>query len=182
MVVGSRYAKSLMGLAIEKGQLENVYADMRMMQQTCVSNPDFVNMLESPLIKTDKKQSIMREIFNGKINELTMKFMMLMADKKREGYLDDIANAFVSQYKLHKNIVTAVITSASPLAPEAKQKILTLIQQSVSGKVELEEKMDKGLIGGFKIKVGDNQVDASVLRKLNDLKKDFAKNPFVKEY
>ena len=182
MVVGSRYAKSLMGLAFERGQLEEVYADMCLMHQVCTSNDDFVNMLESPLIKTDKKQSIIREIFGGKIHDLTMSFMMLMADKKREGYLDDIANSFVDLYKQHKGIISVVITSATVLTSDTKEKMLSIIQKSVTGKVELTEKIDPSLIGGFKIKVGDKQIDASVLRRLNDLKKDFAKNPFVKEY
>ena len=182
MVVGTRYAKSLMGLAIERNMLELVYSDMCVMHAVCTSNPDFVNMLESPLIKTDKKQSIIQEIFNGKINDLTMKFMMLMADKKREGYLDDIAKSFVEQYKLHKNIVSVVITSSHALSSEAREKLLSIVQQSVQGKVDLEEKVDPSLIGGFKIKIGDRQIDASVQRKLKNLKKDFAKNPFVKEF
>ena len=182
MVVGSRYAKSLMGLASERGQLEEVYSDMCLMHQVCTSNEDFVNMLESPLIKTDKKQTIIKEIFGGKIHDLTMSFMMLMADKKREGYLDDIANSFVDLYKEHKGIISVVITSATPLTSDTKEKMLAIIQQSITGKVELMEKIDPNLIGGFKIKVGDKQIDASVLRRLNDLKKEFAKNPFVKEY
>ena len=85
MVVGSRYAKSLLNLAIENGQLEPVYNDMLLIRSVSKSNPDFVNMLESPLIKTDKKQSIIKLLFEGKVHELTMKFMMLMAEKKREG-------------------------------------------------------------------------------------------------
>jgi F-type H+-transporting ATPase subunit delta len=182
MVVGTRYAKSLLNLAIEHGQLEPVYKDMLMIRSVSKSNPDFVNMLESPLIKTDKKQSILKLLFEGKVNELTMKFMMLMAEKKREGYLDDISFSFVDQYKQHKNIVTAVLTSAVPMDSETKFKILSMVQQSVNGTVEIEEKIDANLIGGFKIKVGDRQVDASVQRKLNDLKKSFSHNPFVKDF
>lgn len=182
MVVGARYAKSLLNLALDNGQLEAVYQDMLLIRSVSKSNPDFVNMLESPLIKTDKKQFILRELFTGKVHELTMKFMMLMAEKKREGYLDDISFSFVDQYKQHKNIVTAVITSATPLASDIKFNLLSLIQESVNGTVEIEEKVDEKLIGGFKIKVGDNQIDASVQRKLNDLRKSFSENPFVKDF
>lgn len=182
MVVGTRYAKSLLNLALDAGQLENVYQDMLMMREICKSNDDFVNMLESPILKTDKKQAILREIFDGKIHALTMDFMILMAEKRREGYLDDIAFAFVEQYKLHKNIITAVITSASGLDPAAKSRLLDLIKKNVKGEIEMEERIDKSLIGGFKIKVGDRQVDATVLRKLNDLRKEFAENPFVREF
>ena len=182
MVVGSRYAKSLLNLAIENGQLEPVYNDMLLIRSVSKSNPDFVNMLESPLIKTDKKQSIIKLLFEGKVHELTMKFMMLMAEKKREGYLDDISFSFVDQYKQHKNIVTAVLSSAFKLDSDTKSKILSIIKESFNGTVEIEEKIDANLIGGFKIKIGDRQVDASVQRKLNDLKKSFSHNPFVKDF
>jgi F-type H+-transporting ATPase subunit delta len=182
MVVGTRYARSLLNLALDNGQLESVYADMLMVRQLCITNDDFVNMLENPIIKTDKKQNILKEIFTGKVNDLTMKFMILMAEKRREGYLDDIAFAFVEQYKIHKNIITAVITSANGLDPVAKEKLLAMIQASATGQIELVEKVDKSLIGGFKVKVGDKQVDASVLRKLNELRKTFAENPYVKEF
>ena len=105
-----------------------------------------------------------------------------MAEKRREGYLDDIAFAFVEQYKAHKNIITAVITSANGLDPVAKSKLLAMIKETATGEIELIEKIDKKLIGGFKVKVGDKQVDSSVLRKLNELRKTFAENPYIKDF
>lgn len=182
MVVATRYAKSLLGLALERGELERVYADMQLIKSVCTTNDDFVNLLESPIVKTDKKQAIIKQIFEGKISKLTLEFMNILAEKRREGYVDDVANAFVEQYRIHKKILIAVITSAVGLDDATRSKVLDIVKQKAEGEVELIEKVDKSLIGGFKLKVGDSQVDATILRKLNDLRKNFAENPFVKEY
>ncbi len=182
MVVATRYAKSLLDLALDNGKLEQVYGDMTLIKSVSVSNDDFVNMLENPIIKTDKKQTILKQIFEGKISPITMSFMMLMCEKRREGLLDDISKAFVEQYKKFKNITTAVVVSASGLDPAARQQLLAKIKEAATGEVELEEKIDKSLIGGFKVKVGDRQIDATILRKLNDLRKNFSENPFVREF
>lgn len=182
MVVATRYAKSLLDLALDTGKLEQVYKDMQLIKSVSVSNDDFVNMLENPIIKTDKKQTILKKIFDGVIDELTMKFMMLMAEKRREGLLDDISKAFVEQYKKYKNITTAVVVSASGLDPQAREQLLAKIREAAPGEVDLHEHVDKSLIGGFKVKVGDRQIDATILRKLNDLRKSFSENPFVREF
>lgn len=182
MIVASRYAKSLIGLAVEKGQLEAVQKDMKMIHDICVSNPDFVNLLESPVIKTDKKKAIFAELFKGKISDLTFTFINIIADKRREGYIDDIAKTFEAQYKSYKNILTAVITSANGIDAATRSKVMELVKSTTSGEVELVEKTDKDLLGGFVLTIGDRQIDASVARKLNDLRKNFAENPFVKEF
>ncbi|HEY1040999.1 MAG TPA: ATP synthase F1 subunit delta [Bacteroidia bacterium] len=182
MVVAIRYAKSLLGLALEKGQLEVVHKDMELVKEICYSNRDFVAFLESPVIKTDKKQAILKELFAGKISDLTAAFLNIIAEKRREGYIDDIAKAFDGEYKKHKNILTAVITSATGIDAATRAKVLELVKGTTNGEVELQEKIDKDLIGGFIIKIGDKQVDSSVSRKLNDLRKNFSENPFVKEF
>jgi F-type H+-transporting ATPase subunit delta len=181
MIVASRYAKSLIDLAVEQGKLEAVQADMRLIHEVCKNNPDFVNLLESPVIKTDKKKAIFAELFKGKISDLTMTFVNLITDKRREGYIDDIAKEFNNQYKSYKNILTAVITSANGIDAATKAKVLELVKSTTSGEVDLIEKTDRNLLGGFVLTVGDKQIDASVARKLNNLRKNFTENPFVSE-
>ena|ERR1700741_315574 len=181
MIVATRYAKSLINLAVEKGQLEAVYNDMLLVKNVSDNNHDFVIMLESPVIKTDKKQSILHEIFKGKISDLSMAFLDIITNKRREMYIDDIARSVVEQYKTNKKILTAVITSASGLDEATRKKVMELVKQSGTGEVELIEKVDKKLIGGFVLRIGDKQVDASISRKLNDLRKNFSENPYVSE-
>lgn len=177
MIVANRYAKSLLQLAAEKGQLEKVFADMQFVQSVYNSNKDFVTFLNSPIIKTDKKLAVLKGVFSGNISEMTLNFFTILANKRRESYMGNIAKAFIAQYKEHKNITTAIITSAVGIDANVRTKVLELVKKSVSGEVELIEKTDKDLIGGFVLRIGDKQVDASISRKLNNLRKSFSENP-----
>ena len=102
--LAARYAKSLIDLSIEKGQLENVFADMQWLQAVCKSSREFVNVLRSPVIKSDKKIKIVEAVTAGKISEMTNGFNRLLIKKGRESNLPEIINTFISQYKEYKNI------------------------------------------------------------------------------
>ncbi|MGZ3902975.1 MAG: ATP synthase F1 subunit delta [Bacteroidia bacterium] len=177
MIVANRYAHSLLQLAVEKGQLEKVYADMQFVKEVCDKHRDFINFLNSPIINTDKKLVVLKEVFKGHVSDITLNYFVVLANKRRESYTGEIAKAFIAQYKEHKNILTAVITSAVGIDSTVKSKVLELVKQTTKGEVELVEKIDKDLIGGFVLRIGDKQVDASVARKLNDLRKTFTENP-----
>ena len=180
--VASRYAKSLLDLALEQGQLEQVYADMKMILNTCQESRDFAAFLKSPVIGPEKKRAVLKQVFTGKVNPMTEAFIALMASHKRESELEAIAEAFLRQYKKHKQILTAVITTAIGLDDNLRSQVLNLVKNDLKSEVELIEKVDRNLIGGFVLRVGDKQVDASILRQLQDLRRDFSENPYVKEF
>jgi F-type H+-transporting ATPase subunit delta len=165
-------------LAVEKGQLEKVYADMKYVQSVCEHNKDFINFLNSPIINADKKLTVIKEIFGGSVSEISQNFLSILARKRREMYIPEIAKSFSAQYKEHKNILTAVITSADGIDDTVRKKVLELVKQTTNGEVELVEKINKDLIGGFILRIGDKQVDSSVSRKLSELRKTFTENPF----
>jgi F-type H+-transporting ATPase subunit delta len=172
MIAATRYAKSLMDLAIESNQLDTVRNDMKAIEKTCRENSDFVLFLKSPIIKTDKKIQVLKALFEGKISPLSLSFLNLITSKNREAYIREITHAFDEQYKTNKNIFTAVVTSAKGLDSVSKQKVLDLIKSQMNGEVELLEKVDANTIGGFILKIGDKQVDRTVARQLSNLKKE----------
>ena len=178
MIVASRYAKSLLDLSVEKGQLEAVYADMLQVKDVCENSREFINFLNSPLIKSDKKISTMKAVFDGKFNSITSGFLTIVASKRRESVIPEMATSFIEQYKTHKNILTAVITSASGLDADTRQKALELVKSQLNGEVELVEKIDNNIIGGFVLKIGDKQLDKSVARQLSNLKKELTNKAF----
>lgn len=180
--VASRYAKSFIDLTIEQGALEQAFADMKTILEVCNSNHDFVTFLKSPVIKTDNKQEVLKQVFSGKLNKVTDAYMHLITNKKREMYLPEIAAEFVNQYKTYKKILTAVITTASGLDDTLRSKISEIVKGEGNSEVVLEEKINKDIIGGFIIRVGDKQMDASIQRKLNNLRRNFAENPYIKEF
>jgi len=180
MIVGSRYAKSLIDLAVENKQLDETRKDMQLVKKVSDENHEFVVLLNSPIVKTDKKLEILNSIFNGKISKLSLSFLNLLAKKRRESYIPEIAYAFDEQFKNKKNITTAVITTATGLDAKLKARVLEIVKQSVgASEIELVEKVDAGIIGGFVLSISDKQLDQSVKRKLNDLRKNLLSNKYI---
>ena len=178
--LASRYAKSLIDLAIERGQLENVFADMQWLKAVCKSNRDFVNLLKSPVIKADTKKKIVDAVTAGKIGELTAAFTTLLIGKGRESNLPEIITAFIAAYNAHKNIHTIQLTTAHPVSDAMRTAIVEQVKKSAGFQhVELEEKVDADLIGGFVLQVGDKLVDASVAYDLRAIAKQFKNNDFI---
>lgn len=177
-----RYAKALKELALEQGVLEQVRNDMILISTVCKENHEFVVVLNSPIIKTDKKQSILREIFKGKISKLSELFILTLAAKRRESFLEAIAIEFVKQFKEHKKILTAVVTTASGLDEELRKKVLEVVQGSGHSEIELTEKINEKLIGGFTLQVGDKRIDASIAKQIRKLTMSFSENPYIKEF
>ena len=178
--LASRYAKALIDLAIEKGQLENVFADMQWLSGVCKSNKDFVNLLRSPIIKGDTKKKILETITGGNVSEMTAAFNRLLIAKGRESNLPEISNAFITAYKEKKNIQTVKLTTATPVDDAVKNAIIAQVKKSAGFQnVELEEKVDADLIGGFVLQVGDKLVDASVAYDLRAIAKQFENNDFI---
>jgi len=179
--VSYRYAKSLIDLSLEKGQLEQVREDMQLVLDTIRGNHELAVMLKSPVIKTDKKQEVLKAIFGGKIGVISSEFIDVITRKRREAELEGIAEAFLTHYKKHKQILSAVITTASGLDKNLREQVLQIVKGSSSSEVQLEEKVNKDLIGGFILRVGDKQVDASILRQIKNLDKTFSENPYIKD-
>jgi F-type H+-transporting ATPase subunit delta len=167
----NRYAKSLMDLAAESGQLDAVRKDLKLILSAIETNREFALMLESPVVKKDVKINVLDAIFEKKISPVSLSFLKLITNKNRESQLEAILKAFEEQYKVHNNIFTAVITSASGLDQKTKDKVLELVKSQMKGEVELIEKIDAGTIGGFVLRIGDKQIDRSVASDLSNLKK-----------
>jgi len=170
-----RYAKSLLDLAIEKNILDAVFTDVKGIQKTFAGSSDLVAMLKSPIIKADKKQSILNSLFSGKINELTDKFLNITVSKAREPFLPEIFESFMEQYNEHHKITAATLTSATEVDDALINQVKGIIKQATGrGKIELNTKIDASLIGGFVLQFEDKLYDTSVARKLDNLKKTFA--------
>lgn len=170
----SRYSKALLNLSLEQKKLEEVYADNVSLSKTIEGSIELQTVLNSPIINAEKKQEIFKSLFGKSFNELSINYIDLLIAKKREALLPEITTQFISQYKLHKNIVTAEVTSAVKLTPELTKKVLTLVKHD--GEVEIIEKVDPTLIGGFIVQVGDKQIDASIAKKFKDLRKEIILN------
>ena len=155
---------------------------MNLMASTIESSHDLGILLASPVVRPELKQSIMAKIFGSQFSELTTKFVNLIIDKGRGSQLRYIAINFVAQYKKAKGINTATVRTASKLLPDAFAKIEALVKEQTGGTIELKEVVDPELIGGFVLRIGDQQLDTSILSELNDLRGEFDKNLYEKDF
>ncbi len=175
-----RYAKALLAYAIEQNELSAVAADMKYIEAVCKENKELVGILKSPVIKTAKKVSVLKSVFSGEIGSISLKFIDLVAKKRREKILPEIAHAFTNTYRDHQGIVSAEIVTAVPLEGSTREKIITMVQK-LGDNVELEEKVNENIIGGFIIRVGDKQYDESIASRIGAMKRAFSKNPYISE-
>jgi F-type H+-transporting ATPase subunit delta len=178
--IASRYAKSLIELAIDQEDLEVVTKDVEQFHEL-VGNRDLYLLLKSPIIHADKKKHILKLLFEGKFSKLFMAFLNILVTKGREGYLPEIAEAYLKQYNQFKHISTVKLTTATPLASELKQAIHDKLKasQSTDEHVELVSAVDPTLIGGFVVEFEDKIYDASIKHKLDELRKGFRENFYI---
>ena len=179
--IASRYAKSLLDLCIEKGQLDAAKADMVLLKGIMDESRDLRLMLSSPVVKADKKVDILQKLFDGKLNAITMAFITLLTRKGREGYLPEIVTSFLNQLRKYQGVTVAEVTSAVALDAGSRAKMLESATKMAGGQVELVEKVDASLIGGFILKVGDKQIDSAIANRIKALKREFAENPYIAE-
>ncbi|THU41405.1 ATP synthase F1 subunit delta [Niastella caeni] len=178
--LAARYAKSLIGLANERNQVETVYKDMLFLQALCKESRDFLTLMRSPVVKADKKIAIVLAVTNGKISELTDSFNRLMITKGRESNLPEIITSFIDQYKQQKGIHTVKLTTAVPVTEEVKKQIVSQLQQQTSmDNIDLKALVNEEIIGGFVLEIGDQLVDASIAYDLNKIKTQFMNNDFI---
>jgi F-type H+-transporting ATPase subunit delta len=178
--IAGRYAKSLIDLAEELDQVDVICTDMRFVQSICKSNPDFVAVLRSPIIKPGTKEKIIKAITESSVNVTTISFIRLLIQKGRENNLPEIASAYIDQVNLLKGIHQLKITTAVPISEAVKDEIVAKVKSSSPYKnIEIETVIKEELIGGFLLEMEGTLVDASILRDLNDIKKNFMDNEYI---
>jgi F-type H+-transporting ATPase subunit delta len=180
--IASRYAKSLLDLAQEQGKLERVVEDMAAIKQA-TENRDLYMLLKSPIINEGKKKQVFDAIFGGKLDVVTTAFMDIILAKSREEFIPEIAEEFMLQYRTLKEVSTVTITTASPLSAAGLEEIRAkFLASHVTGKsVEIKTAIDPEILGGFIAEIGGQRYDASVKYRLEQVKKQFANNEYVKQ-
>jgi len=174
--IHKRYALALYQLAGELKQLDRVYDDMQIVAQTCLDSKELMLVLASPIIRDTKKGKILTEIFESKICELSQRFINLVVVQNREISLPQIALEYLQLVKDFKGIKTALLTSAQPLDAETRASIIARLKEQTGCDVELVEKTDPELLGGFTLSLEGQLFDASIKNTMHRLRKEFTDN------
>lgn len=168
--IAVRYAKALFLLSVEKDQLEIVQKDIILVKQTISDNPELAKYLDSPIVRPSQKSDLINKLFKEKLTSITFNFLQLLIRNKRENSLGNIFRRFLEVYSIHKGIQTAFITTAVPMDDTLRKKVMDLIGSSFKTEVELTIQENPSIIGGFILRVGDQQFDASIATGLKRMK------------
>lgn len=173
--VAVRYARPLLELADERKVLDKVKEDILNFTHLCDTNREFVLMLKSPIISHLKKATILKAIFDGKVNDITATFFDVVARKNRENLLPDIASEFARLYNEKMGFQEATVTTTIALDSSMRKAFEKLVTEVTGKKAKLEEKINPELVGGYVLQFGDQQIDESISGHLKDLQLRFQK-------
>ncbi|MBP8725267.1 MAG: ATP synthase F1 subunit delta [Saprospiraceae bacterium] len=178
--IAGRYAKSLIDLSTEQQVLAAVAEDMSALGEVC-RHPEFLALLQSPIVPSDKKTAVVQQLFGGKFQKLTISFALLLVTKGREGLLPSICTAFAEQYRAIRKVRLARVITAVPLDPAELKAIETKfsVWLAPGETMELEQRQDPSIIGGFIFEMGDRNYNASIRRQLGELKENLHDTSYV---
>ena len=169
-----RYAKSILSFSEENNTSKEVALDMQKLSDLMQLNSDLQTVLENPLVAHEKKLMIINGLFPD-TSESTKKLFSLMADNNRLAILAESGYHFLELYAISNKITKATVTSVSPLTSDLKEIVLKKAKTFSKGELKIENKIDPNIIGGFILKIGDMQLDASITSQLKTIKTKLTK-------
>lgn len=176
--IALRYAKAVFNLAKQEKKEETIQNELSLFTTTIEANPDLEEALKSPVIKPKQKVAILKSIFTG-IHQINKGLFDVLSKNNRVGLLTNIAKKYEILYDFEKATDTAVIATAIPVNNNFLKLLKEKITSLTGKKLKLIQEVNPEIIGGFILRLGDVQYDASISKKLNDLKQMFDNSNFI---
>lgn len=171
-----RYAKAILQKASENNTEAVVFGDMQSVFNTIENSRELQAVLQSPVIKANDKKEALLKIFSGQ-SEITLSLIKILVDNKRIPLLDEVAKSYINLYNDSQGVKVATVITAIPLSSELEAKVMAKVKElTESEKVTLTNEIDPAIIGGFILRVGDIQYNASIANQLGNLKREFSKS------
>ena len=170
--IAVRYAKAVFLLAEEKKQLKEVANDMETLLKVEREVPEISDLYNNPILSISDKKKAITAVFEKSFNEISMNFLNLIFDNKRETHTSGVARNFLKRYREHLGIKNASLTTATKIADAKRDEIIEIIKKTYNTEVELELNENPDIIGGFVLKVEDTQFDASISTQLKNIKQE----------
>ena len=167
-----RYAKAILETAVSSGNATNVNNDMKTIVDTVSGNQELSNFLASPIIASDLKMNALSEVFASVESESKSLFRLLQENKRFEILLP-IAEQFNAQFDEMNGVQIAKVTTAFPMDSALEALVLAKVASISDKKITLQNTVDPSIIGGFILKIGDKQYNASVANRLQELRREF---------
>ncbi|MGN0594585.1 MAG: ATP synthase F1 subunit delta [Hominimerdicola sp.] len=166
------YGTALFQLCTETDELDGLFEELDEVADiiSCNENKDFCELLSSPSFSKNEKVAALKTVFEGKVSELILDFLCVLAENGRMKFLSQIRDEFRCMYYSEKGIIEVQAITAVPLNNALREKLINKLQTVSGKKIILTETVDKSILGGIVLKYGNNQLDSSVKTKLNRLK------------
>ncbi|MBI1803622.1 MAG: ATP synthase F1 subunit delta [Ignavibacteriae bacterium] len=169
-----RYARALIGIAEEMKKIDEVSNDFACIEKLMRESNDFFLFVKSPVVSKQKKKTVFAELFKTKFSDVTMKFILLLTSKGREGLLPDIIQQFYKLRDERMGILNVTARTVVAMNKTQEEQLIRSIQDLTKKKVRIKRVADPSLIGGFTVQYDDTVLDASVKRQLEILRERFA--------
>ena len=169
-LVANRWAKSLFDLAQEEGaDRESVLGNLIDIVDTINSSADLKAVFVNPVVSVDEKQSVIEKIFGQAMPEMVKNFLMVLAERKRLGMLEDILEEYKKELNKCENIVRLKVTSAVEIDESKREDLKRRIIEKLAKNADIKWCVDNSIIGGLIFNIDGTIVDDSIRTKLNNL-------------
>jgi F-type H+-transporting ATPase subunit delta len=168
-----RYAKAILDIATSKSVAKEVSQDMTLIANTIQNNLELSTFIQNPTMSVVVKQSALLEVFTS-VNDVTKSLFRLLFENKRFEILESVAVEYNNLFDEANGVQIAKVTTAIAMTPELEAKVLAKIATLSDKKITIENTIDPAIIGGFILRIGDNQYNASVANRLQVLKRELS--------
>lgn len=166
-----RYAVALYEVAAEKNKVDEYIESLKQIEELIKSNSDLNEVINHPKVSTSKKQEIFKGIFEGKIEKEMLSFLLVLIEKDRISELSDITFQMENVRHEKNNEIIAVVKTVIPLDDSERFSLIEKLKKRYDKKIILKETIDKSILGGVYVRVGDDVIDGTVKYKLDEMKK-----------
>ncbi|WP_434303530.1 F0F1 ATP synthase subunit delta [Clostridium botulinum] len=166
-----RYALALYEIAEQNNKVDEYLKDLKDVVNVITNNEDILNVLKHPEISTSRKKDIFTEIFKDKVDDEILSFLLVLIDKDRILYLKEKLKEMEKIYLEKNNMILANVKTVIPLLKEEKEELIKKLENRYNKTIILEEELDKNILGGVYVRVGDDVLDGTLSTKLKDIKK-----------
>ena len=173
-LVVKRYATALFDIAKSEGKMATYENEVKVIIKALQDEPDFMAVLGNHKVTVEEKINLIENIFTDKIENSILGLLVLLVKKGRQVEIINVLEAFLERINKEAGIVKATVTSAIALNDAQVEAIKAKLEASTKSKIELETIVDKGIIAGLVIRVGDKVVDASIKGEMQTLKKQLS--------
>ncbi len=171
-LVSARYATALFDVAVEGNKKKELMEELNNINFLFEENKSFMEIYKSPVISNSEKKDLIKKIFEGKVSDYMYNFLRVLVDKNRVSYISGIFNEFKKLYNDSENIAEAIAITAIKLSDEKLEKLKANLCKITNKTIILENQVDKEVIGGMLIKIGEQELDGTLKKRLNEIKEN----------